>query len=485
MSEIKNLEPKSVWENFDMLCANPRPSKHEGKVVNAIVDFAKRHNIDCKIDSIGNVVLKKPATKGMENRKGAILQAHVDMVPQKNNDVNHDFVKDPILPWIDGEWVRAKGTTLGADDGIGVSAALAILADENLQHGPLEALLTIDEETGMTGAFGLKAGELDGDILLNLDSETEGELYVGCAGGVDATIHIDYDMMPVEAGYSCFSIQVKNMKGGHSGMDIILQRGNATKSLFRIMKAMSEEMDVRLCEVEGGNMRNAIPRDAVATIALSTKDVKRAKEIVEELDKTIHSELSAVENEFTISMNPTATVNQMMKECSSNKIINLVYALPNAIYRMSDAVCGLVETSSNLAIVKSDGKEIEICCLIRSSVDSEKKDFSMMMKSVVELAGGKIEFSGEYPGWKPNMDSPILHEMKTLYKKLFNKEAKVMAIHAGLECGVMGGLYKNWDMISFGPTIEHPHSPDERVNIKSVELFYKFLVETIKNVPTK
>ncbi|MBQ9313215.1 MAG: aminoacyl-histidine dipeptidase [Bacteroidales bacterium] len=484
MSEIRNLEPKQVWENFDMLCSNPRPSKHEEKVRNAIIEFAKQHNISCTVDKIGNVILKKPATKGMENRKGVILQAHIDMVPQKNADVQHDFVTDPIKPWIDGEWVRATGTTLGADNGIGVSAALAVMADENLEHGPLEALLTIDEETGMTGAFGLEAGELEGDILLNLDSETEGELYVGCAGGVDATIELTYGEEPVEAGRTSYVLAVKGFKGGHSGMDIILQRGNANKTLFRILKAL-EEVDVRLACVEGGNMRNAIPRDAVATITLPTANVSKANEIVERIYAEVKNELSAVETEFNISLTPTSNPQTMMKECCSKKIINTVYALPNAIYRMSDSMANLVETSSNLAIVKSENGVVTICCLLRSSVDSEKKDLAMMMKSVVDLAGDKITFSGEYPGWKPNMDSAILREMKELYKKLFNKETKVMAIHAGLECGVMGGLYKNWDMISFGPTIEHPHSPDERVNIASVGLFWKFLVETIKNVPQK
>ncbi len=484
MSDIIKLEPKQVWENFDMLCANPRPSKHEEKVKKAIIDYARKHNIHCVTDKIGNIILKKPSTEGMKNRKGVILQAHVDMVPQKNADVEHDFINDPIQPWIDGEWVRAKGTTLGADNGIGVAAALAIMTDETLPHGPLEALLTIDEETGMTGAFGLESGELEGEILLNLDSETEGELYVGCAGGVDATIKLKYGTEPIEAGRTSFVLSVKGFKGGHSGMDIILQRGNANKSLFRMLKAL-DEVDVRLCEIEGGDMRNAIPREAMATVTLPTSNVSKAKEIVEKLYTEIKNELSETEDNFVISLEPTANPTNMMEDCCSKKIINTVYSLPNGVYRMSDSMAKLVETSSNLAIVKSEDGIVKICCLLRSSVDSEKKDLAMMMKSVVDLAGDDVEFTGEYPGWKPNMNSAILKEMQVLYHKIFNKEAKVMAIHAGLECGVMGGVYKNWDMISFGPTIEHPHSPDERVNIKSVELFYKFLVETIKNIPTK
>ncbi len=484
MTEISNLEPKGLWQNFDMFCANPRPSKHEEKIRAAIVDYAKQHNIDCKVDEIGNIIMSKPATKGMENRKGVILQAHIDMVPQKNNDVNHDFVKDPIKPRIVEDWVYATGTTLGADNGIGASAALAVLTDDTIEHGPIEVLLTIDEETGMTGAFNLKPGMLNGDILLNLDSETEGELYVGCAGGVDATIHLSYGKENMKAGYVCQKLEVKGLKGGHSGMDIILQRGNANKILFRILKAL-EETDVRLCSVEGGNMRNAIPREAHAVIAIPETNVAKAQEIVKDLTNAVCAELSEVEKEIEIAMTPTEEAKEMFKECCSKRIINAVYALPNGIYRMSDSMKGLVETSSNLAIVKSNGSEVEMCCLIRSSVDTEKKDFAMMMKSVIDLAEGTIEFSGEYPGWKPNMASPILKEMKEQYHAMFSTEPKVMAIHAGLECGVMGGTYPKWDMISFGPTIEHPHSPDERVNIPSVAKFWKFLVATLKNTPVK
>ena len=484
MTEISNLEPKGLWQNFDMFCANPRPSKHEEKIRAAIIEFAKNHNIDCKTDEIGNIILSKPATKGMENRKGIILQAHIDMVPQKNNDVKHDFINDPIQPWIDGEWVRAKGTTLGADNGIGASAALAVLANDSIEHGPIEALLTIDEETGMTGAFNLKPNVLKGDILLNLDSETEGELYVGCAGGVDATSTISYSTEAVPADWICCNLEVKGLKGGHSGMDIILQRANANKVLFRIIKNL-ETYGVRLCSVEGGNMRNAIPREARATLACSKTNSDKTVAKVNELTAIIRKELSAVEEDISISVTPAEGISEMMKECCSKRIVNCVYGLPNAIYRMSDSMKGLVETSSNLAIVKSDGKEVKICCLIRSSVDTQKQDFAMMMQSVVELAEGKIEFTGAYSGWAPNMSSPILKEMKEQYKKMFSTDAKVMAIHAGLECGILGGIYPNLDMISFGPTIEHPHSPDERVNIASVDKFWKFLLATLKNVPVK
>lgn len=484
MSEIKNLEPKQLWENFDMLCSNPRPSKHEEKVRAAIVSYAEQHNIACTIDSIGNIILKVPATKGMENRKGVILQAHVDMVPQKNADTNHDFLTDPIQAYIDGDWVRAKGTTLGADNGIGVSAALAAMTDPTLAHGPLEALLTIDEETGMTGAFGLKAGELEGEILLNLDSETEGELYVGCAGGVDATIEIEYKTENIPAGRTSYVLAVNGFKGGHSGMDIILQRGNANKTLFRILKALLA-VDVRLCNVDGGNMRNAIPREAKAIITLPTEKVAEAKQIVETLYAQIKNELSAVEDSFSITLEATANPSAMLQNFCSTKLINTINALPNGVYRMSDSMPNLVETSSNLAIVKTEDHKLTACCLIRSSVDSQKQDFSDTLHSLISVACGEITFSGAYSGWKPNMDSPILKTMCEGYKTLFNKEAKIMAIHAGLECGVLGGTYKNWDMISFGPTIEHPHSPDERVNIPSVQKFYNFLTYTLSTIPEK
>lgn len=484
MSELLNLEPKGLWKHFDKICSIPHPSKHEEKIVAALVEFAKANNIEYKVDETGNVIMRKPASKGMENRKGVILQAHVDMVPQKNNDTKHDFEKDPILPRINGEWVCATGTTLGADNGIGVSAALAVLEDKELVHGPIEALFTIDEETGMTGAFGLKAGELNGDILLNLDSETEGELYVGCAGGVDATIRFDFKKETMPAGYQALTLSVKGMKGGHSGMDIILGRGNANKTLFRVLKAL-EKFDCRLGEINGGSLRNAIPREAFCTIALPTAKLSEAKAEVKNFESIVKNELSAVEPDVTISLEETCSCSFLIDQDTARRVIRTVYACPNGIYRMSDSMENLVETSSNLAIVKTEGEQIVACALLRSSVDTAKADFAEMMASVVELAGGKIEFTGGYPGWKPNMHSPILETMTATYKKLFGRTPKVMAIHAGLECGLLGGVYKNWDMISFGPTIKHPHSPDEKVNINSVKLFWDYLTETLKNVPTK
>jgi len=484
MSEIKNLEPKLVWNNFDMICSIPHPSKKEKMLADKLVSWAKEHNIECCVDKIGNVIMRKPATKGMENRKCVILQAHLDMVPQKTAATNHDFEKDPIQPWIDGEWVKAKGTTLGADDGMGGATILAVLEDHTLEHGPLEALFTVDEETGMTGAEGLEKGILKGDILLNLDSETEGELYVGCAGGIDGTFTFDYKLEAAAIDMSAFKLSVTGLKGGHSGMDIILGRGNANKIYFRLMKAL-EAVDVRMADINGGSLRNAIPLEAFGTIALTTSKVAQAKEILETVTKEIKAELADTDEDLQIEMNPTALPKELIDSCTQKRLTNAIYACPNGIMRMSFSVENLVETSTNLAIVASDGKTITVKCLLRSSVDTAKMDLAQMMRSVFELAGAKCVFDGQYPGWKPNMQSPILNEMQSLYKQLFNKEPKIMAIHAGLECGLFGGVYTNWDMISFGPTIQHPHSPAERVNIESVAKLWKFVVATLKNVPTK
>ncbi|MDR1848371.1 MAG: aminoacyl-histidine dipeptidase [Bacteroidales bacterium] len=486
MSEITNLKPMAVWKHFDNICSIPHPSKHEEKLRESLIRFAKEQKLEYLVDETGNLIIKKPASAGMENRKGVILQAHLDMVPQKNNDTKHDFENDPIQPYIDGEWVRAKGTTLGADNGIGVSAALAVLEDKTLVHPALEVLLTIDEETGMTGAFGLKPDLLKGEILMNLDSETEGELYVGCAGGIDATISLDFHTETIKNTFSTFDLSVKGLKGGHSGMDIILQRGNANKILFRILNIL-EELNVvcHVCEVNGGSLRNAIPREATAKIAIAGMNVAKVRSIIEEESAKICNELSITDPDLQITLLPCEQAKYAMRRAKLQKFIRLVYGLPNGVYRMSDSMPNLVETSSNLAIVKMEDNRATVSCLLRSSVDSSKEDLVNMMKAIALNASAEAEFTGGYPGWKPNMDSAILSLMKQTYKKLYNKEAKVMAIHAGLECGLLGGVYPNWDMISFGPTIQSPHSPDERVNIKSVGLFWQFLTETLKNIPVK
>ena len=483
--EILNLEPKSLWENFYSLTQIPRPSKHEEKIQVFMVAFGKSLGLETEKDEVGNVMIRKPATPGMENRKGIVMQGHLDMVPQKNSDTKHDFEKDPIDAWIDGEWVKARGTTLGADNGMGVAAAMAVLAAKDLVHGPVEALFTCDEETGMTGAFGLKPGWLKGDILLNMDSEDEGELYVGCAGGMNANIEFEYDEMIVPKGYSSYKLIVKGLKGGHSGLDINLGRGNANKLLVRFLKHATQEMDVRLAEINGGGMRNAIPREAYAVVVVPAESVTEFVEAVSRYEKVYKAELSGTEPNLSFTAEETAKPKSLIDERVQDDLIDSVYACPNGTIRVSDSMPGLVETSTNLATVKSENGVITVKCLLRSSVDSAKEDLCEMVESVFSLAGGMVNFDGGYPGWKPNMDSAILKQMSKIYENKFGRVPEIKAIHAGLECGILGANYPHWDMISFGPTMRFPHSPDEKVNIATVQKFWDFLVETLKNAPLK
>jgi dipeptidase D len=483
--ENKNLIPALLWENFKHICAIPHPSKHEEKITAWLLQWAKEHNISATQDSVGNIILRKPATKGFENRKGVILQGHIDMVPQKNSDKVHDFIKDPIEILIgDDGWVRANGTTLGADNGIGCAAAMSILQSNDIAHGPLEVLITIDEETGMTGAFGLKSDLLCGDILINLDSEDEGELYVGCAGGLDASITFDYVQESIPTGYSIFEFSVKGLKGGHSGMDIDTGRGNANKILFRFLKQFVLKYNIRLSSINGGSLRNAIPRESFATICIPSDKVNSLKEDMQKLVSIVKTELKMVEPDLSISLSASKAETIIDTKTTMN-VIDAIYGCPNGVIRMSDSVAGLVETSTNLAIVKSENGQIFIACLLRSSVDTAKEDLADTMESVFRLAGAKSTFSGGYPGWKPNMKSEILQTMLKTYESLYKKTPMIKAIHAGLECGLLGGVYPNLDMISFGPTIRNPHSPDERVNVESVEKFWNFLAATLGNVPLK
>lgn len=481
---LKALSPAAVWKHFERIAAIPHPSHHEEKIRRYILDFAAEHGLEHVEDEAHNVYIRKPATKGMENRKGIIMQAHLDMVPQKNNDKQFDFENDPIEAYIDGEWVTANGTTLGADNGIGVAAALAVLEDENLEHGDIEALFTATEETGMDGAFGLKAGLLQGEILLNLDSETEGELYVGCAGGIDATITLPYKTEATPADSKAFKIALTGLKGGHSGMDIVLGRGNANKLMNRLLLRLMEGCSARLVKLEGGSLRNAIPRESFATVTLPKAKEARFQKIVDQFYAETKAELSAVEPDYVLNCEKATLPKNVITMASGKKMCRLVYGLPNGVMRMSDAM-PIVETSTNMAIVKADKGVMTVSCLLRSSVDTAKEDLVNQMKSVVALAGGKAQFTGGYPGWKPNMQSPILKAMQSTYHSLYGKKPKVMAIHAGLECGLLGGVYKNWDMISFGPTIMYPHSPDEKVNIASVKKFWDYLVATLAATPKK
>lgn len=484
-TDIISLEPKVIWKHFYSLTQIPRPSKHEDRIQEFMLDFGKKLGLETFRDEVGNIIIRKPATKGMENRKGVVLQGHLDMVPQKNSDKVHDFAKDTIKAYIDGDWVTADGTTLGADNGMGVAAAMAILESTDIPHGPVEALFTCDEETGMTGAFGLKSDSLKGDILINLDSEDEGELYVGCAGGEDANIEFDFEDEEVPEGVLPFQLAVTGLKGGHSGMDIILGRGNANKIFFRLLKNVYLDFDVRLAEINGGSLRNAIPREAFGIITVPQENVAEFKEYLKKFEAIVRNELAATEPDLKISLSACEMPTRLIDEVVQLNLTDAIRACPNGVIRMSDSMPGLVETSTNLAIVKSSGNIIKVACLMRSSVDSARESLGSSIESLFNLAGASVELDGGYPGWKPNMDSAILKVAQSVYQDRYGKIPEIKAIHAGLECGLLGGVYPNWDMISFGPTIRFPHSPDEKVNIASVTKFWNFLQDILKNIPAK
>lgn len=485
-TEIKNLHPTTIWENFYKLTQVPRPSEHEEKARTFMLTWAKENYIDTQIDEAGNIIMSKPATPGMENRKGVILQGHLDMVPQKNEDTKHDFTTDAIQAYIDGEWVKAKGTTLGADNGIGVATAMAILTSSDIPHGPIEVLITATEETGMDGANGLKPGVLKGDILLNLDSETEGELYVGCAGGINSTAEFPYKEETVPANSKAFRIAVKGLKGGHSGIDINLGRGNSNKLLFRLLKTYAQELEIRIATVNGGTLRNAIPRESFAIITLPAANEAKLINAIKEAVSIYKTEIIEKDPDLQINAEPVTLPAFVIDTCTQERLINVIIAYPNGAVRMIDSMPDTVETSNNLAIIKTGNGKISVITLIRSSVETAKTAMTQTIEAVAQLAKAEsIMFEGAYPGWKPNPNSAILKEMQATYFKLYGKNPEVMAIHAGLECGILGSKYPNWDMISFGPTICHPHSPDEKVNIASVEKFWDFLKETLKNVPVK
>ena len=485
---IHDLNPQRVWKNFYALTQIPRPSKHEEKVAAFLVKFGKDLGLESFQDEIGNVIIRKPATKGMEKRKGIILQAHMDMVPQKNNDKVHDFTKDPIETRVvkkdDGLWLYANGTTLGADDGLGVAAAMAVLEAKDLVHGPIEALFTTDEETGMTGAHALKAGVLKGDILINLDSETEGELYVGCAGGLDCNATFNYREADMPKGYKAFAVNVKGLRGGPSGMEINEGRGNANKILARTLIPMLRDMDCKLVCIEGGNMRNAIPREAVAVIAVPKDAVEDVQKVVEETCATVYNEYKNIDPGVKITIEP-AKAKKVMAGTVGLRLVKALLACPNGVDRMSLEMDNLVESSNNLAIVKSEKGKIYVHALMRSATDTIKYALSESFRAAFELAGAKVNFQGGYSGWAPNMKSPILKTMIAKYEELYKVKPAVLAIHAGLECGILGATYTNWDMISCGPTLKSPHSPDERCFIPSVEKWWNFIVAVIADAPKK
>ncbi len=494
MASIHELQPEVVWKNFYQITRHPRPSKHEEKIRKYLLDWGKEHGIETFADETGNVIMKVPATPGFENRQGVILQGHMDMVPQKNSDSSHNFLTDPIETWVDGEWLRAKGTTLGADNGLGVAMALSVLESPEVKHGPLEVLITYDEETGMTGAKLLKPGILDGDILINLDSETEGELYIGCAGGLDATASARYRRKKEPAKHQCWSLAVKGCQGGHSGMDIILCRANANKLIARILLPLLTKDEVKLIDLEGGTLRNAIPREAFASLYIPEKKVAAVQRRVAKIAAELKSEYAKTDPALEVIFEPYKEYEGetcdpqdclYVSELSAEKFVRAILACPDGVIRMSDNVPGMVETSNNMAMVKIYRGEFFVKCLMRSSVDSAKAALADIIASVFTLAGIKTRFTGGYSGWEPNAESPILHVMKDVYNKLYGKDPAVTAIHAGLECGILSGAYPHWDMVSCGPTLLSPHSPDERAHIPSVQKVWDFLKAVLEAIPVK
>lgn len=485
MNDIRQLEPRALWNHFYSLTQIPRPSGKKEPIGTFLEDFGKSLGLETLRDEVGNVLVRKPATAGMENRKAVVLQAHMDMVPQKNSGIAHDFETDPIEAYIDGEWVTARDTTLGADNGIGVAAAMAILASKDIPHPAIEMFITVDEETGMFGAFGLQPNFLKADILINMDSEDEGELYVGCAGGIDANVDFRYQETKVPEGDLALKITLKGLKGGHSGVDIHLQRANANKLMFRFLKEAVADYEARLASIEGGSLRNAIPREAFAVITVPADGVTDIIELAATYEDLFTVEFDGVEENIRFSAESTDLPSGLIPEEIQDDLINSVTSCPNGVFRVIPEMPTVVETSNNLAIVKSDGKSIVCKCLIRSSVESRKQELASMIQSNFATAGAKIEFSGDYPGWKPNLKSPILKEMTRVYEQKYNITPKIMIIHAGLECGILGIHYPNMDMISFGPTIRYPHSPDEKVNIATVQKFWDFLLATLAEIPQK
>ncbi|MCF8227070.1 MAG: aminoacyl-histidine dipeptidase [Bacteroidales bacterium] len=485
MSEIKKLQPAEIWKNFYALTRIPRPSKKEAEIIAYIKKFGEDLGLETLVDEVGNVIIKKPATPGMENRKTVVLQGHLDMVPQKNSDKEFDFEKDPIESMVDGDWVTANGTTLGADNGIGVAAAMAVLQSENLKHGPVEALFTIDEETGMTGAFGLKPGLLDGNILINMDSEDEGEMYVGCAGGIDVNAEKSYGEIDAPSGMTAYKVVIKGLKGGHSGIDIPHGRANANKILFRFLMQAETDFNIHIAEAAGGDLRNAIPRESHAVVLVPSELTGKFEDFVDNYNNIYRNEFAETEPDLNFSCSKTDVPGKVADKTDQYRMIRAVFATPHGVLRMSTSMPGLVETSNNLAVVELKSGKFAARCLTRSSVDTAKEATAWQIAGIYHLIDANVTLEGAYPGWKPNMDSPILKKSLDVYNNKFGKVPEIKAIHAGLECGLLGGVYPKLDMISFGPTIRFPHSPDEKVNIETVDKFWKFLVALLEEIPGK
>ncbi|MDC9593411.1 beta-Ala-His dipeptidase [Xenorhabdus sp. IM139775] len=485
MSELSTLSPQPLWDIFAQICSIPHPSYHEEALASHIIEWAKSKELHVERDEVGNILIRKPASKGMENRKAVVLQAHLDMVPQKNNDTQHDFTQDPIRPYIDDDWVTADGTTLGADNGIGMASALAVLADESVKHGPLEVLLTMTEEAGMDGAFGLKSGWLQADILINTDSEEEGEIYMGCAGGIDFVTTLPLSREALPAGYKTLQLTIKGLKGGHSGGDIHLGLGNANKLLARFLAMYADELALKLIHLQGGTLRNAIPREGSAVIAVPVDKVEKLYQLQEHYLETLKNEYAVVENHLTLLLDETeASLPPLTTDCQT-RFVSLLNSMLNGVIRMSDVAKGVVETSLNVGIVTMDEEKTEVICLIRSLIESGKDYVVEMLHSLANLAGAETVASGSYPGWQPDADSPIMHVVRETYHQLFDKTPNIMVIHAGLECGLFKKPYPDMDMVSIGPTIRRAHSPDEKVHIKSVGQYWQLLTAILKAIPAK
>ncbi len=480
--EIRNLEPRAMWNHFADLNEVPRPSKKEERVIAFIKNFGEQLRLPTMVDEVGNVIIKKPASQGLENRTTIVLQSHLDMVCQKNNDTDFDFDKEGIKMYIDGDWVKAKGTTLGSDNGIGVASIMALLSSNDIPHPPLEALFTIDEETGMTGAMGLKGGLLNAKIMLNLDTEDDDELTIGCAGGVDVNISGSYRVEAIGEDTKAYKLSVTGLSGGHSGMDIHKGLGNANKLINRLLAETGDEFHLRISMIDGGGLRNAIPRESFAVVAVTNERCAAFEQYIKDQTLILQAEYATTDPNLMITLEKTDKPNKVMPLSKQEGLIRAIYACPNGIYRMSPDIKDLVQTSNNLARVLVKDGEINILCLTRGSVDSEKMDLAQAIKSAFELVGLTVVFDGGYPGWTPKPNAGIVKLMSDLYAEMFGEKAKVSACHAGLECGILGTNYPEIEMISFGPNIRGAHSPDEKVQISSVQKYWGFLLETLKRI---
>lgn len=482
-ADIQALEPQSLWKNFADLNAVPRASKKEERVIQFAKNFGEQLGLPTVVDEIGNVIIKKPGTAGMENRTTVVMQSHLDMVHQKNADTDFDFDTEGIKMLIDGDWVKADGTTLGADNGIGVATIMAILESTDIPHPPIEALFTIDEETGMTGALGLKGGYLDGKIMLNLDTEDDHELTIGCAGGIDVTAEGTYQTEQLDQPHGAWKVSLTGLAGGHSGMEIHLGKGNANKLMNRFLLEATKTLDIRIHSIDGGGLRNAIPRESFAIITISAENENELQNLVQKYQVIFQNEYQTTDPDLQLLIEKSKEVNTVISSSDQMNLLRSIYACPNGIYRMSPDIDDLVQTSNNVARVLIENGNYKVLCLTRSSVDSEKMDEANAISSTFELIGATVSYSGTYPGWTPKPGAEIVKIMSSLYEEMFDGKADVNACHAGLECGILGTNYPEMEMISFGPNIRGAHSPDEKVQISSVQKFWKYLLETLKRIP--